>query len=97
MGSNANFPLPKGTSDSEYFVTLELALAGISEFNADYLIIRYAYQCISQSVAHLNFSLGVDTYIDDPISDFKLTKAAYSNIGRLINGLSKPTLFVMEG
>lgn len=95
---NANFPLPKGTPDAEYLVALELALAGISEFDTDYLIIRYRhYQFVLQSVAHLKFSLGVDTYIDDPISDFKLTKSAYSDIGRMISGLSKPTLFVMEG
>lgn len=42
-------------------------------------------------------SLGVDTYADDPISDFALTQDCYGEIGRIIGRLDKPVLFVMEG
>ena len=42
-------------------------------------------------------SLGVDTYKDDPISQFKLERDDYFRMGEAIGLLSKPTLFVMEG
>jgi acetoin utilization deacetylase AcuC-like enzyme len=42
-------------------------------------------------------SLGVDTYVDDPISDFKLSHSSYTVIGQVIADLRRPTLFVMEG
>jgi acetoin utilization deacetylase AcuC-like enzyme len=42
-------------------------------------------------------SLGVDTYKDDPISQFKLDSPDYLRIGARIAKLGLPTLFVMEG
>ena len=42
-------------------------------------------------------SLGVDTFKDDPISQFKLDSPDYLTIGKRIAALGKPTLFVMEG
>ncbi len=42
-------------------------------------------------------SLGVDTFVDDPISHFQLREADFTQVGRRIAGLGKPTLFVMEG
>ncbi|MDF2999702.1 MAG: Histone deacetylase, partial [Xanthobacteraceae bacterium] len=42
-------------------------------------------------------SLGVDTYKEDPISQFKLDSPDYLKIGARIAKLAKPTLFVMEG
>jgi acetoin utilization deacetylase AcuC-like enzyme len=42
-------------------------------------------------------SLGVDTFEDDPISQFKLRSVDYLRIGEAIGRLGKPTLFVMEG
>jgi len=80
-GYNMNIPLPRGTMDSEYCAALELVVAAIRKFDPQYLIV----------------SLGVDTYMDDPISDFKLTVTGYVNIGKMISGLRIPTLFVMEG
>jgi len=43
------------------------------------------------------FSLGVDTFVDDPIGDFKLSQSCYAVIGQTIANLGKPTLFIMEG
>ena len=42
-------------------------------------------------------SLGVDTFKDDPISQFKLDSPDYLAMGARIADLGKPTLFVMEG
>ena len=42
-------------------------------------------------------SLGVDTFKDDPISQFKLDSPDYLAMGRRLARLGKPTLFVMEG
>ena len=42
-------------------------------------------------------SLGVDTFKNDPISQFKLDSPDYVRMGERIARLGKPTLFVMEG
>jgi len=42
-------------------------------------------------------SLGVDTFKEDPISQFKLESADYLRMGERIAALGKRTLFVMEG
>ena len=42
-------------------------------------------------------SLGVDTFKDDPISQFTLESPDYVTIGARIGALGLPTLFVMEG
>lgn len=42
-------------------------------------------------------SLGVDTYIRDPITDFCITLETYPEVGRTIAQIERPTLFVMEG
>jgi acetoin utilization deacetylase AcuC-like enzyme len=42
-------------------------------------------------------SLGVDTYVDDPISCFELASSDYPVLGARLADLGVPTLFVMEG
>jgi len=42
-------------------------------------------------------SLGVDTFVDDPMSTFKISRSCYTFIGQIIADLGKPTLFIMEG
>ncbi|VTL96637.1 acetylpolyamine aminohydrolase [Pseudomonas aeruginosa] len=42
-------------------------------------------------------SLGVDTYKEDPISQFKLDSPDYLRMGERIARLGLPTLFIMEG
>ncbi|TFY58881.1 hypothetical protein EVG20_g7989 [Dentipellis fragilis] len=76
-----NHPLPRGTADDGYIAELQRALDEIRTSAPAYVLV----------------SLGVDTYIDDPISDFKLTRAGYTRIGQAIAQLNRPTLFVMEG
>ena len=42
-------------------------------------------------------SLGVDTFKEDPISQFKLDSPDYLRMGEIIGQLGLQTLFVMEG
>ncbi|KAI9445365.1 Arginase/deacetylase [Lactarius indigo] len=81
VGANINYPLPRGTQDSDYCAALSNAVGDIKKFDPGYLLL----------------SLGVDTFVDDPLGDFKLSPSCYTHIGRIIADLGKPTLFVMEG
>ena len=81
VGFNLNFPLPAGTTFGEWRAALATALKRIRDFGADALIV----------------SLGVDTYLGDPISKFKLDSADFGAYGRLIGACGLPTLFVLEG
>jgi len=77
-----NIPLQRvSTGDEEYCSALLGALDKITEYDPFYVIV----------------SLGVDTYKDDPICEFNLTKSGYVRIGQAVATLKKPTLFVMEG
>jgi acetoin utilization deacetylase AcuC-like enzyme len=81
LGANRNFPLPWGTTGDEYLAALDAAIADIRAFAPDSLVV----------------SLGVDTFVDDPISHFRLVAADFTTIGRRIATLGVPTLFVLEG
>ncbi|MFK8251402.1 histone deacetylase family protein [Ancylobacter terrae] len=80
-GFNANFPLRWGTDFGVWFDALEAACRKVETYGPDALVV----------------SLGVDTYKDDPISQFRLDSPDYLAIGARIAQLRKPTLFVMEG
>ena len=80
-GFNLNLPLPAGTDWAVYDPALTRALAAVEAFGPDVLLI----------------SLGLDTYIDDPISMFRLKAADYLRMGEKIAALKLPTLFVFEG
>ncbi|KAI0005557.1 Arginase/deacetylase [Russula compacta] len=81
VDTNFNYPLPQGIQDGDYCATLQKATENIRSFDPGYLLL----------------SLGVDTFADDPISNFKLSHSCYTIIGQVIADLRKPTLFVMEG
>lgn len=80
-GFNANYPMPAGTPYSVWGAALEEAFTRIKAYAPDVLVV----------------SLGVDTFKLDPISQFKLQSADFTDYGRKIAGLGMPTLFVMEG
>ncbi|WP_277962669.1 histone deacetylase family protein [Pseudomonas sp. RIT-To-2] len=81
LGFNVNYPLPRGTDWEAWSVALEKACLRIADYNPDALII----------------SLGVDTFEEDPISQFKLRSSDYLEMGKRIASLKRPTLFIMEG
>ena len=80
-GANRNFPMPWGTSAVTWFDALEEACGEIERFGPELLVV----------------SLGVDTFKEDPISQFLLASDDYSRLGERIARLGHPTLFVLEG
>ncbi len=81
LGANRNLPLPHGTGADAWFDALETATAWLLGQVPDALVV----------------SLGVDTFIDDPISQFRLAGEDFTELGRRIAHFDRPTLFVMEG
>jgi len=80
-GYNQNYPLAAGSSNAQWFAALDAACKRIASFAPDALVV----------------SLGVDTYVGDPISKFRLDAPEYVRMGGQLAGLGLPTLFVMEG
>jgi len=80
-GFNLNLPLPRGTDWAAYGEALANSLKAVSEYGPDVLIVSY----------------GADTFVDDPISFFKLTTPDYTAMGNQIKNLGIPTLICMEG
>ena len=80
-GFNVNYPLPAGSDWATWNAALEQACQRIDAFAAEVIVV----------------SLGVDTFKDDPISQFKLDSPDYLEMGRRIARMGRPTLFVMEG
>ncbi len=70
-----------GTDWRDYAVALRQGLARIHAFAPDILLV----------------SLGLDTFEDDPIARFKLTRSDYFRMGGEIAALKLPTLFNFEG
>src|SRR5689334_20064760 len=75
-GTTLNLPLPWGSAWRDYEPALDQALAAIRRFGADALVV----------------SLGVDTFEQDPISQFKLVHDDYLRMGEMIAGAGLPTL-----
>jgi len=80
-GYNVNFPLRWQSSAKAWFDALEKGCGLIDDYAPDYVVI----------------SLGLDTYIEDPISEFRLTTEDYLKMGARIAKLGVPMLFVLEG
>jgi acetoin utilization deacetylase AcuC-like enzyme len=80
-GWNHNVELAKGCSDREYLDELARVLDLVNQ----------------KEVVGAVISLGVDTFVNDPISDLGLTKDAYFAMGRLLAELGVPTVVVQEG
>jgi acetoin utilization deacetylase AcuC-like enzyme len=78
---NLNLPLPRETAWPDYALALDAALARVTAFGPDVLLV----------------SLGLDTFEDDPICRFKLKTEDYLRMGETLARIGKPTLFVFEG
>lgn len=79
--TNYNVPLPAETSDETYLRRLDDACSKITRFGADILVV----------------SLGVDTFWNDPISDFSLTTEGYAKCAELVRDSGLPMVVVQEG
>ena len=80
-GFNFNYPLAAGSDWAAWSLALAAACRQIAAYAPDALIV----------------SLGVDTFKEDPISQFKLDSPDYLRMGEVIGALGLQTLFVMEG
>jgi acetoin utilization deacetylase AcuC-like enzyme len=80
-GCTLNIPLPAGTDDDAYLVSLETAMSAIDDFGPDLVIV----------------SLGVDTFHADPISDFAISSEGFRRQGALVGQLARPTVVLQEG
>ena len=80
-GANLNLPMPRGTAYPEWSDALEVALAAIARFNPQALVV----------------SLGVDTFVGDPISGFALQTDDYLRMGERLAAAGLPTVLVFEG
>ena len=80
-GANVNYPMPHGTAYDVWSQALEDACRRIAAWKADALVV----------------SLGVDTFVEDPISRFRLQSPDFTAYGARLAELRLPTLFVMEG
>jgi acetoin utilization deacetylase AcuC-like enzyme len=80
-GANLNLPLPPDTGDADYLAALDRALEAVAGTRGSIVVV----------------SLGFDTYRDDPIGDFALTRAAYAEAGRRVAALGRRMVIVQEG
>lgn len=81
LGANLNLPQPRGTGYTAWAQALEVALTAIGRFGADALVV----------------SLGMDTFVGDPISGFTLTSDDYLRVGNRLRRAGLPTVLVFEG
>jgi acetoin utilization deacetylase AcuC-like enzyme len=81
QGANLNIPLPAKTDDETYLGHLSRALEAIAAFRPTVLVV----------------SLGLDTYLTDPICDLALTTDGFGACGRLVGELDLPTVVLQEG
>ncbi|HAT29974.1 MAG TPA: acetylpolyamine amidohydrolase [Janthinobacterium sp.] len=81
LGYNMNLPLPKGASTANWFAALETACIRLASYAPEALVV----------------SLGVDTFVGDPLSHFALHSADFLRIGERLAYLGLPTAFVFEG
>lgn len=80
-GFNHNYPLSRGCQENEYMEALADARRKVQAFVPDTLLI----------------SLGVDTYIDDPVGGFRLQTDTFTRLGVVIAAFDLPTVVIQEG
>ena len=81
LGANLNVPLPARTDDDAYLHALESALEAIQRFGPSLLVV----------------SLGLDTFITDPICDLAVTTEGFGRCGAAVAELALPTVVLQEG
>ena len=78
---NFNQPLGLATPDGPWLAAIDAALARVRDFATGALVV----------------SLGFDAGEHDPSNAFKITDAGFSEAGRRLAALGRPTLLVQEG
>jgi acetoin utilization deacetylase AcuC-like enzyme len=80
-GFNLNLPLPTDSPSETWFAALEMGCKRIEDFPADALVV----------------SLGLDTFVGDPLGKFNLSSDDFFKLGKRISSLKKPTAIILEG
>ncbi len=80
-GSTLNLPLAAGSDDDAYLDTLGRAAEAIAAFGPSAIVV----------------SLGVDTFVNDPISDLAVTTDGFARQGRGIAEIGVPIVVLQEG
>jgi len=81
LGHTLNVPLAKLTDDDRYVAALESTLDAITAFGPSTIVV----------------SLGLDTFINDPITDLAVTADGFERCGALVAQLGLPTVVLQEG
>jgi acetoin utilization deacetylase AcuC-like enzyme len=81
LGANLNVPLGERTDDDCYVDALGRALDAVSAFGPATLIV----------------SLGLDTFVTDPICDLAVSTDGFERCGALVAQLGLPTVVLQEG
>jgi acetoin utilization deacetylase AcuC-like enzyme len=81
LGFNLNLPMPARITPRKWFSALEVACERVERYRPDALVV----------------SLGLDTFVDDPISKFGLRGDDFSTLGARLRQLNLPTVFILEG
>ena len=81
LNTNVNVPLPARTDDDAYLAALAPALERIARFGAQFLVV----------------SLGLDTFVTDPICDLSVTTDGFRRCGTAVAALGLPTVVLQEG
>jgi acetoin utilization deacetylase AcuC-like enzyme len=80
-GATYNFPLVVGATDAQYLSALDLALQALTRFAPGLTLV----------------SLGIDTYVHDPLGDFTLTTPVYRECGRRVAAAADHVIVLQEG
>ncbi len=81
LGSTINVPLAARTDDDRYIAALSSTLEQIRAFGPSTLVV----------------SLGLDTFINDPIADLAVTTDGFERCGAMVAELGLPTVVLQEG
>ena len=81
LGHNHNIPLEAGLDDEGYLAHLGRALELIDRVDPAVVVV----------------SLGVDTFVGDPICDLALTTEGFERCGALVADLGRPLVVLQEG
>jgi len=80
-GYNVNYPLPADCSSQDWFSALSKAKEKVNAYAPEALVV----------------SLGLDTYVNDPLSKFNITSEDFIKMGSEIKSINLPTVIIMEG
>lgn len=81
QGYNLNLPLPAGTQSEQWFAALDTAIQRVKQHQPGALVV----------------SLGLDTYAEDPISNFELMSDDFKVLGSKLSQMDLPTVIILEG